>query len=94
MLEDIEFTAGWGWAMAYCVEVSVLLDEVVVVLGLVSRVKVVFAAKVCEGTFLPELNHLALDGDGKWRGCGLFGIGFMVWEFVCPEFEDLGECSN
>ena len=40
------------------------MEEVVVMLGLVSRVKVVLAAKVHEGTFLPELNHLALDGDG------------------------------
>ena len=64
MLEDIDFNAGWGWTMADCVELSVELEEAVVVLGLVSRVKVVLAAKVCEGTFLPELNRLALDGDG------------------------------
>ena len=64
MLEDVEFAAGGGWAVTDCVKVAVQLEKVVVVLGLVSRVKVVLAAKVCEGTFLPELNHRALDGDG------------------------------
>ena len=85
MLKDIGFTAGWGWAMADCVEVSVKLEEVVVVLGLVGRVKVVLAAKVCEGAFLPELNRLALDGNGQWCGCRLFRVGFMLGEFICPE---------
>ena len=85
MLEDIEFTAGWGWAMADCVEVSVHLEEMVVVLGLVGRVKVVLAAKVCEVAFWPELNRLALDGNGQWCGCRLFRVGFMVREFICSE---------
>ena len=38
MLEDIKFAAGWGWAVAYCVEVSVQLKEVVVMLGMVIEV--------------------------------------------------------
>ena len=37
-MEDIDFTAGWGWAMADCIEVAVELEEVVVVLGLVGRI--------------------------------------------------------
>ena len=35
-----------------------------IVLGLIGRVEVIFAAEVCEGSFLPELNGLAVDGDG------------------------------
>ena len=44
MLEDIDFAAGWSRAVANRVEVSVQLQEVVIVLGFVSRVKVVPAA--------------------------------------------------
>ena len=32
MLKDIEFAAGGGWAVTYCIEVAVQLEEVVVVL--------------------------------------------------------------
>ena len=72
-----------------------------VVLGLVGRVKVVLAAKVGEGAFLPELDRLALDGNGQGCGCRLFRVDFMVGEFVCPklacgqvEFKYLGECCD
>ena len=54
-----------------------------VVLGLVGRVEVVLAAKVCEGAFLPEWDRLFFDGNGQWCGCRLFRVGFMVGEFVC-----------
>ena len=54
-------------------------------LGLVSRVKAILAAKVGEGAFLPELNRLALDGDGQRCGCRLFRVVFMVGELICPE---------
>ena len=54
MLQDIEFAAGWGWAVSDCVEVAVQLDEVVIMLGLVGRVKVVLAAKVGKGALLSE----------------------------------------
>ena len=64
MLEDIEFTAGWGWAVTDRVEVAVQLEEVVVVLGLVGGIKFVMAAEVCEGSSLSELYRLALDEDG------------------------------
>ena len=64
MLKDVEFAAGGGWAMTDCIKVAVQLEKVMVVLGLVSGIKVVLAAKVCEGACLPELNRLALDGDG------------------------------
>ena len=84
MLKDIDFTAGWGWVMADYVEVTVELEEVVVVLGSVGRVKVVLAAKVCEGAFLPKLDRLSLDGNGQGCGCRLFRVNFMVGEFVCP----------
>jgi hypothetical protein len=67
MLEDIDFAAGWGRAVAYCIEVTVQLEEVVVVLGLVIRVEVVPAAKVDEGAVLAELYGFAVDVDGK--GC-------------------------
>jgi hypothetical protein len=38
MLKDIKFAAGWGWAVAYCVEVAVQLEKVVVMLGMVIKV--------------------------------------------------------
>ena len=85
MLKDIDFAADWGCTMANCLEVSVQLEEVVVVLELVGRVKVVLAVQVCEGAFLRELNRLALDGNGQWCGCRLFRVRYMVGEFICPE---------
>ena len=55
-------------------------------LGLVGGVKVVFTAKVCEGSLLSELYCFALYGDGQWRSGGLLRVGLVVGEFVCPEF--------
>ena len=48
MLEDIKFTAGWGWAVTDCMEVAAQLEEVVVVLGLVGGIKIVSAAFIWE----------------------------------------------
>jgi hypothetical protein len=89
MLEDIKFAAGCGWAVAYCVDVAVQLEEVVVMLGVVIGVKVVPAAKVCEGALLAELYGFAVDVDGEGCGGGLFWVGAVVLEFVCPKF---GRC--
>ena len=59
--------------MADCVKVSVQLEEMVVVLRLVSRVKVILAAKVGEGSLLAELYRLALDEDGQGVEVGCLG---------------------
>jgi hypothetical protein len=86
MLEDIKFAASWGWAVAYCIEVSIQLEEIVIVLGVVIGVKVVPAAKVCEGAVLAELYSFAVDVDGKGCGNGLFWVSAVVLEFICPKF--------
>ena len=82
-------------------EVAVQLDKVVIMLGLVGRVKVVLAAKVGKGALLSESDCFALDGDGQGCGGGLFWVDFVVGEFICTEFargqvkfEDLGKCCN
>ena len=101
MLEDIEFTAGWGWAVTDRVEVAVQLEEVVVVLGLVGGIKIVLAAELGEGSSLSELYRLSLDGDGQGCGGGLFRMDLVLGEFVCAElacsqveFKYLGKCCN
>ena len=43
-MQDVEFAAGGGRAVADCVEVAVQLEKIMVVLRLVSRVKVILAA--------------------------------------------------
>ena len=70
--------------MAYCIEVSVQLEEVV--LGVVIGVKVVPAAKVCEGAVLAELYGFAVDVDGEGCGDVLFWVSAVVWEFICSKF--------
>ena len=68
---------------------------------MVGGVKVILAAKVCEGSLLAELYRLALDEDGQGCGGRLFRVNFVVWEFVGTEFaggqvkfEYLGECCD
>ena len=72
--------------MADCVKVSVQLEEMVVVLCLAGRVKVILAAEVCEGSLLAELYRLALDEDGQGRGGRLFKVYFVVWELIGTKF--------
>ena len=86
VLQDIEFAAGGGGAVADCIEVAVQLEKMMVVLRLGSRVKVILAAKVGEGSLLAELYRLALDEDGQGCGGRLFGVDFVVWEFIGAEF--------
>ena len=62
------------------------MEKMVVVLRLVSRVKVILAAEVGEGSLLAELYRLALDEDGQGCGGRLFGVDFVVWKFIGAEF--------
>ena len=101
MLEDIEFTAGWGWAVTDCIEVAVQLEKVVVVLGLVGGIKIVLAAKVCEGSSLSELYRIALDENGQGCRGRLLRVYFVVGKLICAKFacgqvkfEYLGKCCN
>ena len=65
------------------------------------RVKVILTAEVGEGALLAKLYGFAIDGDGEKCGGGLFGVGAVVWEFICAEFSGrqvqfkyLGKCCN
>ena len=87
--------------MADCREVAVQLEKMMVVLRLGSRVKVIVAAKVGEGSLLAELYRLALDEDGQGCRGRLFRVNFVVLELIGTEFaggkvkfKDLGECCN
>ena len=53
---------------------------------MVGGVKVILAAKVCEGTLLAELYCLALNEDGQGCGSRLFRVNFVVWELIGTEF--------
>ena len=77
MLQDIEFAAGWGWAVSDCVEVAVQLDEVVIMLGLVGRVKVVLAAKVGKGACC--LSRIVLPWMVMARGVVVGCFGWTLW---------------
>ena len=71
--------------MPDCVEVSIELELVRIVLRLAFGVQVILASKICEGACLSQGDVRFVDSEDEWRCWWLLGVDAVISKFIGTE---------